>query len=101
MAVSEKLNNREVFPKTSWFSDEKYDKTSELAINKQVRRLVLLMRCIEESGRMPLDKTERCVIRAFEHAEMLYYGLTSEELKELVESEGRNAKGRARNQQGS
>ena len=48
MAVSEKLNNRQIFPKTSWFSDEKYDKTSELAINNQVRRLVLLMRCIEE-----------------------------------------------------
>lgn len=97
MAVSEKLNNREVFPKTSWFSDEKYDKTSEMAINKQVRRLVLLMRCIEESGRMPLDKTERCVIRAFEKAEMLYYGLTTEELRELVGAEERNVKGRKGN----
>ena len=96
MGVSEKLNNREVFPKTNWFSDERYDKTSELAINKQVRKLVLLMRCIEESGRMPLDKTERCVIRAFENAEMLYYGLTTAELKELVESEERNVKGRER-----
>ena len=97
MAVSEKLNNRQVFPKTSWFSDEKYDKTTELAINKQVRRVVLLMRCIEESGRMPLDKTERCVIRAFEKAEMLYYGLTATELKELVGAEERNVKGRKGN----
>ncbi len=95
--VSEKLNNRQVFPKTSWFSGEIYDKTSEMAINKQVRRLVLLIRCIEESGRMPLEKTERCVIRAFEKAETLYYGLNTEELKELVGKENANAKGRARN----
>ena len=97
MAVSEKLNNREVFPKTSWFSDERYDKTSELAINKQVRRLVLLMRCIEESGRMPLEKSERCVIRAFEKAEMLYYGLSRQDLKELIGREENNVKGRKGN----
>ena len=98
MGVSERLNNRQVFPRTNWFSDEKYDKTSELAINKQVRKLVLLIRCIEESGRMPIDKTERCVIRAFEKAEMLYYGLTTEELKDLIGREEDNAKGRKRNQ---
>ena len=96
--VSERLNNREVFPKTQWFSGETYDKTSELAINKQVRRLVLLMRCVEASGRMPMDKTERCVIRAFEKAEMLYCGLTVEELKEIVGREVSNAKGRKGNQ---
>ena len=98
MGVSEKLSNREVFPKANWFSGERYDKTSELAINKQVRKLVLLMRCIEESGRMPLDKTERCVIRAFENAEMLYYGLSRHELMELVGKEQSNDKGRKRNQ---
>lgn len=97
MLVSERLNNREVFPKTNWFADEKYDKTAELAINKQVRRLVLLMRCVEESGRMPLDKTERCVIRAFEKAEMLYYGLTPQELKDLIGREEANVKGRKGN----
>ena len=95
--VSERLNKREVFGKTQWFSGETYDKTSELAINKQVRKLVLLMRCVEESGRMPMDKTERCVIRAFEKAEMLYYGLTTEELKDLIGKEESNAKGRKRN----
>lgn len=97
MLVSERLNNREVFPKTNWFSGEKYDKVTELAINKQVRRVVLLMKCAEVSGRMPLDKAERCVIRAFEKAEMLYYGLTDEEVKKLVEREESNAKGRKRN----
>lgn len=97
MLVSERLNNREVFPKTNWFSGEKYDKVTELAINKQVRRVVLLMRCAEISGRMPLDKAERCVIRAFEKAEMLYYGLSDEEIKKLVEREESNAKGRKRN----
>ena len=95
--VSHRLNNREVFPKTNWFADEKFDKTSELAINKQVRKVVLLMKCIEESGRMPMDKTERCVIRAFEKAEMLYYGLSKHELMEIVGREESNAKGRARN----
>ena len=92
--VSKRLNNREVFPKTNWFADEKFDKTSELAINKQVRKVVLLMKCIEE---MPMDKTERCVIRAFEKAEMLYYGLTKHELMELVGREESNDKGRKRN----
>lgn len=96
--LSERLNNREAFMKTNWFADEKFDKTAELAINKQVRRLILLMKCIEESGRMPMDKTERCVIRAVEKAEMLYCGLTKQELKELVGREGNNVKGRARNQ---
>ena len=95
--VSKRLNNREVFPKTNWFADEKYDKVAELAIRKQVRRLVLLMKCAEVSGRMPLDKAERCVIRAFENAEMLYYGLTEQELKDIVRREESNAKGRERN----
>lgn len=97
MLVSERLSKCEVFPKTNWFADEKYDKTSELAINKQVRKVVLLMKCIEESGRMPLDKTERCVIRAFKKAEMLYYGLSKHELMELVGKEESNDKGRKRN----
>lgn len=97
MRVSESLNKREVFPKTNWFADEVYDKTSELAINKQVRKVVLLMRCIEESGRMPMEKTERCVIRAFEKAEMLYYGLSKHELMEIVGREESNDKGRTRN----
>lgn len=96
MLVSERLNNRQVFPKTSWFSDEKYDKVAVQAITKHVRRLVLTMKCAELSGRMPLDKAERCVIRAFEKAEMLYYGLSEQELKELIEREESNAKGRAR-----
>ena len=95
--MSRQQNNKEVFPKTNWFTDEKFDKTSELAINKQVRRVVLLMKCIEESGRMPMDKTERCVIRAFEKAEMLYYGLSKHELMEIVGKEQSNDKGRARN----
>ena len=95
--VSNRLNNREVFPKTNWFADEKYDKTSEMAINKQVRRLVLLMKCVEESGRMPMAKTERCVIRAFEKAEMLYYGLTKQELMDIVGKEQSNDEGRKGN----
>ena len=44
-----------------------------------------------------MDKTERCVIRAFEKAEMLYYGLTKQELMEIVGREEDNAKGRKRN----
>ena len=94
--VSERLNNKEVYPKTNWFADEKYDAVTERAINKHVRRLVLTMKCAEESGRMPLDKAERCVIRAFEKAEMMYYGLNQQELKKVIEMEESNAKGRTR-----
>lgn len=97
MTVSKRLNNREVFQKTNWFADEKYDSVAEKAINKHVRRLVLTMRIADECGRMPIEKSERCVIRAFEKAEMLYYGLTKQELMELVDMENANAKGRKGN----
>ena len=97
MRVSERLNNREVFPKTNWFANEAYDKVAEKAINKHVRRLVLTMKFAELSGRMPLDKAERCVIRAFENAEMLFYGLNKEALMSVIELENTNAKGRERN----
>lgn len=96
--VSKRLNNREVFPKTNWFADEKYDKVAEKAINKHVRRLVLTMKCADESGRMSLDKAERCVIKAFERYEMLYYGMSLKDLKKQIEWEESNAKGRKRNQ---
>ena len=91
--ISERLNNREVLPKTNWFSDEKYDAATERAINKHVRRLVITMRMAELTGRMPLDKCERCVIRAFEKAEMLYCGLDIKQLMDVVEMEKKNDKG--------
>ena len=92
--VSERLNDREVFKKSDWFSDEKFDKVAGDAISKQVRKLVLLMKCVEASGREPLDKVERRVIRAFEQAEFLYYGLDKHELMQIVERENANVKGR-------
>ena len=95
--ISEKLNNRQVFESTKWYADESFDKTSKDVIDKHVRRLVLAMKCIEASGREPLDKIERRVIRAFETAEFMYYGLDKRELKMLVEREENNAKGRKRN----
>lgn len=94
--VSKRLNNRDVY-KTSWFSDEKYDSVAEKSIDKHVRRLVMLMKVIESKGIMPLDKTERCVIRAFERAEYLYYGLDEHELMQVVKMERANVKGRDRN----
>lgn len=96
MGVSEKLNNREVFRKTNWYADESFDRMSKDVIDKHVRRLVLAMKCIEASGREPLDKIERCVIRAFETAEFMYYGLDERELRMLVEREDSNVKGRKR-----
>lgn len=95
--VSKRLNNREVFPKTNWFANEEYDKVAEKAIDKHVRRLVLTMVCAHLSGRMSLDKAERCVIRAFERYEMWYYGLNEEELKQVIEKENANAQGRKGN----
>lgn len=95
--VSEKLNNRQVFEKTKWYADEAFDKVSKDVIDKHVRRLVLAMKCIEASGREPLDKIERRVIRSFETAEFMYYGLGERELRMLVEREESNAKGRKGN----
>lgn len=96
MLVSERLNNREVFPKTNWFANEKYDAVTERAISKHVRRLVLTMMFAHLSGRQTVDKSERCVIRAFERAEMLFYGLNKEELLKVIEMENNNAEGRKR-----
>lgn len=95
--VSDRLNDRQVFKQTDWYADERFDKVSGDAIAKQVRRLVLTMKCIEASGREPLDKIERRVIRAFEQAEFLYYGLDKHELMTVVEREKANDKGRKGN----
>ena len=95
--VSEMLNNRQVFDKTKWYADESFDKMSKDVIDKHVRKLVLAMKCIEASGREPLDKIERRVIRAFEAAEFMYYGLSERELRLLVEREDANVKGRKGN----
>jgi len=98
MLVSERLYNREVLPNTWRLSGETFDKVAEKAIEKHVRRVVLTMKFAELSGRMSLDKAERCVIRAFGKAEMMYYGLDKQELMSVVEKEKANAKGRKRNQ---
>lgn len=98
MLVSERLYNREVLPKTWRVSGETFDKVAEKAIEKHVRRVVLTMKFAELSGRMSLDKAERCVIRAFGKAEMMYYGLDKQELMSVIEKEKANAKGRKRNQ---
>ena len=98
MLVSERLYNREVLPNTWRLSGETFDKVAEKAIEKHVRRVVLTMKFAELSGRMSLDKAERCVIRAFGKAEMMYYGLDKQELMSVIEKEKANAKGRKRNQ---
>jgi hypothetical protein len=93
--VSEILNGKPLFDsKTNWYTDENFDKMSKDVIDKHVRRLVLAMKCIEASGREPLDKIERRVIRAFQTAEFMYYGLDERELRILVEREEANVKGR-------
>ena len=102
MLVSERLYNKEVLPRESipktWrLSGEKFDKVAEKAIEKHVRRVVLTMKFAELSGRMSLDKAERCVIRAFGKAEMMYYGLDKQELMSVIEKERANAEGRKRN----
>lgn len=97
MLVSERLYNREVLPNTWRLSGETFDKVAEKAIEKHVRRVVLTMKFAELSGRMSLDKAERCVIRAFGKAEMMYYGLDKQELMSVIEKEKANAKGRKRN----
>jgi hypothetical protein len=70
---------------------------AEAIIDRLVRRLVLFMRCAEEDGAMSRDRIEACVLRAFENAEFLYYGLTSEELMTMIEMELRNERIRKRN----
>ena len=70
---------------------------AEAIIDRLVRRLVLFMVCAEKDGAMSRDRIEACVLKAFENAEFLYYGLTSDELLTLIEMEWRNEKVRKRN----
>ena len=97
--VSEKLNDKKVFD-TEWMVDEKYDPEIKALTDKLVNRLVLTMRIAELNGRMPQDKIERMVVKAFRHAENRYYRFDKHQLKIAWEMEKENDKRRARNKQG-
>lgn len=96
--ISEKLKERPVY-KERWETDHerKHDTQGKALINKEVRKLVLLMRGLEVNGVMTREQIENCTLKAFEHAEYLYYGLGEHELMSVVEREIANDKGRRRN----
>lgn len=96
--ISEKLKERPVY-KERWETDHerKHDTQGKALINKEVRKLVLLMRSLEVHGLMTREQIENCVLEAFENAEYLYYGLGEHELMMIVDKEIANDKGRRRN----
>ena len=63
-------------------------------IDKAVRNLVLAMRIYETHGIMSREQVETCVIRAFENAEFMYYGLDKDSLMAIAEMEFGNDKAR-------
>lgn len=63
-------------------------------IDNAVRNLVLAMRMYETQGAMSREHIETCVLRAFENAEFMYYGLDRESLMAIAEMERNNDKTR-------
>ena len=63
-------------------------------IDNAVRNLVLAMRMYEVTEAMDRERVETWVLRAFENAEFMYYGLGEEELKAIVRMERNNAERR-------
>lgn len=95
--ISERLRERPIYKDGNKSdSDSRYDREGKALIDKEVRKLVLLMRGLEVNGVMNRDQIENCVLHAFEHAEYLYYGLGEHELMMVVDKEISNDKGRKR-----
>lgn len=63
-------------------------------IDNAVRNLVLAMRMYETQGAMNREQVETCVLRAFENAEWMYYGLDEDSLMAIAEMERNNDKAR-------
>lgn len=91
--VHDKLQNRDVFKQT-FYSDIKFNQDAKDLIDKCVRRLVLAMKSIEADGIESREQIEKYVIRAFEQAEYLYYGLDEHELMTVLDLEKKNEKAR-------
>lgn len=85
------LHNIEWGNEAKWFVPK-----AKALIDIQVRRLVMLMRSIELDGVMGFLDVENAVIDAFEKAENLYYGMSSEEFSQLVDKEVANEQTRRR-----
>ena len=63
-------------------------------IDNAVRNLVLAMRMYEVMDAMSQEQVETCVLRSFENAEWMYYGLDRESLIAIAEMERNNDKAR-------
>ncbi len=95
--ISEKLRVRVVYKdRFETDAERRHDAQGKALINRAVRKLVLLMRGLELHGVMTREQIENCVIRAFETAEYLYYGLSEHELMAVIDREVANDKGRKR-----
>ena len=87
--ISERLKARVLFSKKR---EAKINAPS--VIDKGVRNLVLAMKIYEEHGAMNREQIETCVIRAFENAEFMYYGLDKDSLLAIARMEENNVNAR-------
>ena len=72
----------------------KADPQAKAMIDVQCRRLAMLMRSIELDGAMDRFDIECCVIDCLGKAEYLYYGISEDEFKSIVDMERGNADAR-------
>lgn len=87
--LSETLRQRPLF------SEQRQAKiNAPTVIDNAVRNLVLAMRMYETQGAMDREQVETCVLRAFENAEFMYYGLDKDSLMAIARMERNNDKTR-------
>lgn len=97
--VHDRLQNRDVYKQafddgSKWYPDKRFNQDAKDIIDKCVRRLVLAIKSIEMDGVETREDIEDYVIRAFEQAEYLYYGLSELELMTILDMEKKNDKAR-------
>jgi hypothetical protein len=85
--LSERLANRTLY---EWRPDKSFDRETIDAVNKAMRKLVLVMRLLEVRDGLSRTDVEDLVISALEKAEYLYYGLEEHELMQIAGKEKDN-----------
>ena len=87
----------EALRKRPLFSEKREAKIkAPSVIDRAVRNLVLAMRIYEEHEALSREQVETFVLRAFENAEFMYYGLDKDSLMAIAEMEIKNDKMRSR-----
>lgn len=96
--ISEALRRRALYGARVGTAHERlHNPEVKILINRAVRKVVMLMAALEKHGVMTREQIEDCVLREFEKAEYLYYGLQEHELMTAVDKEIKNDKRRKRN----